>query len=400
MNNTFTNINKLSIFTLLLLAMLSTMSNVAIITAVPSLKEYFKDVANIEFYSRLMITLPSLAIGLLAPFLGHLIFKFGKKRSSVLAILIFVIAGSSGLYLDKIELLLASRALFGVAVASLMIVATSLVGDYFPVQMRPKYMSLQNAFAAFGGIILVTGGGALTDISWRYTFGIYLLGILILPLALTQINEMKTDDARIVEDSNSILKGNIVFIYILAFLYMTVFFVMPTQVPFMLINKYEASGQFAGLVISTFLLSDALGGFVFAKLKKYLSHRTIFLIGLFIFGIGFISYGSISSLNLFFIPAHIAGLGAGIMMTNITTWFLKFTTSQNRVKSSGYFTSSLFLGQFASPIIFFNITKEVGVQEFLFNLGASLIIVMIITLLILIIKQKTNDISLLTNKNI
>lgn len=134
MNSTFTNINKLSIFTLLLLAMLSTMSNVAIITAVPSLKEHFKEVANIEFYSRLMITLPSLAIGLLAPFLGHLIFKFGKKRSAVLAILIFVIAGSSGLYLDKIELLLASRALFGVAVASLMIVATSLVGDYFPAE--------------------------------------------------------------------------------------------------------------------------------------------------------------------------------------------------------------------------------------------------------------------------
>ena len=205
MNNTFTNINKLSIFTLLLLAMLSTMSNVAIITAVPSLKEHFKDVVNIEFYSRLMITLPSLAIGLLAPFLGHLIFKFGKKRSAVLAILIFVITGSSGLYLDKIELLLASRALFGVAVASLMIVATSLVGDYFPAEKRPNYMSLQNAFAAFGGIILVTGGGALADISWRYTFGIYLLGILILPLALTQINEMKKDDARIVEDSSSLV---------------------------------------------------------------------------------------------------------------------------------------------------------------------------------------------------
>lgn len=392
------NINKLSIFTLLLLAMLSTMSNVAIITAVPSLKEYFKEVENIEFYSRLMITLPSLAIALLAPFLGHLIFKFGKRKSALIAILVFSIAGSSGLYLDSIELLLASRALFGVAVASIMIVATSLVGDYFPLEKRPKYMSLQNAFAAFGGIILVTGGGALADISWRYTFGIYLLGLLILPLAFKQIQEIKKENEHKNTLENSEVSGNVFFIYVLAFLYMSVFFVMPTQIPFMIINDYGASGQFAGLVISTFLVSNALGGYIFAKLKKHFSHKSIFFIGLTIFASGFMGYGVIHDLNLFFIPAHIAGLGAGIMMTNITTWFLKFTTIKNRVKNSGYFTSSLFLGQFASPIIFFNIAKDMGVQNFLFDLGMVLLILMIITFIVLNIKNRTKEIALASNK--
>lgn len=389
-------INKLSIFTLLLLAMLSTISNVAIITAVPSLKLHFSEVTNIEFLSRLMITLPSLAIAVLAPFLGHVVYRFGKKKSAILAVIVFSLAGSSGLYLNNIESLLASRVLFGVAVAVIMIVSTSLVGDYFSADKRAKYMSLQNAFASFGGIVLVTGGGALADISWRYTFGIYLLGVLIIPLIITQVKEIKKEDvAHIVEDEKT--SGNVVFIYLLAFAYMSVFFIMPTQIPFMIINKYGASGQFAGLVISTFLVSNALGGFVFAKLKKYFTHRTIFLLGLCIFGVGFIGYGLINNLNYFFIPAHIAGLGAGIMMTNITTWFLKFTTLKNRVKNSGYFTSSLFLGQFASPIIFFNIAKDIGVQEFLFTLGFILIIITFLLFFITTITNRFNEINLETN---
>ncbi|MFA9374909.1 MAG: MFS transporter, partial [Poseidonibacter sp.] len=176
------NIKKLTIFTLLLLSMTTSMSNVAIVTALPHLKEYFTNVENIEFYSRLMLTLPSLVIALLAPILGHIIFKFGKKRSAIIALVIFSISGSSGLYLDSLEMLLASRAVFGVSIATLMIVSTSLVGDYFKAQSRHKFMGYQSSFMAIGGVIFVTGGGFLSDISWRYSFGIYLIGFLLLPL--------------------------------------------------------------------------------------------------------------------------------------------------------------------------------------------------------------------------
>ncbi|NQY93852.1 MAG: MFS transporter, partial [Campylobacteraceae bacterium] len=127
---------KLTILTLLLLSMTTMMSNVAIVTTLPQLKEYFIHINDIEFYSRLMLTLPSLVIAILAPFLGHIIFKFGKKKSTLYALSLFALSGSAGLYLDTIELLLLSRAVFGIGVASLMIVSTSLVGDYFKEHER------------------------------------------------------------------------------------------------------------------------------------------------------------------------------------------------------------------------------------------------------------------------
>ncbi|MEJ2373401.1 MAG: MFS transporter, partial [Sulfurimonas sp.] len=137
--------------TLLLLSIATMMSNVAIITSLPHFKTIFSDVKDIELYSRLMITLPSLAIAVLSPFLGHYLQHYKRKNSIVLAITLFSLFGSAGLYLNGIESLLVSRLFLGVSIAMLMILTTSLVGDYFQGEARHKYMGLQSAFSSLGG---------------------------------------------------------------------------------------------------------------------------------------------------------------------------------------------------------------------------------------------------------
>lgn len=378
------NIKKLTIFTLLLISMTTMMSNVAIVTALPHLKEYFTDIKNIEFYSRLMLTLPSFVIAILAPILGHVIFKFGKKRSAIVALIVFALSGSSGLYLDSLEMLLASRAVFGVSIATLMIVSTSLVGDYFKAQSRHKFMGYQSAFTAIGGVVFVTGGGFLSDISWRYSFGIYLIGFLLLPLAITQLKEVKTT---ITNDDEIQVSSKMYFIYFLSFCYMLIFFILPTQIPFLLIEEFGASGKFAGSVIGTAFLANAFGAITFSKLKTKYSYSTIFLIASFIIALGFTGVGLVSKLNLFYFTAPLLGFGGGIMMTNLTAWMLSRTTLEKRVKTSGYFTSALFLGQFSSPLIFHGMVSYLGVQDFFLFIGISLIIIVLVSSFYLQIKK-------------
>ena len=378
------NIKKLTIFTLLLLSMTTMMSNVAIVTALPHLKEYFTDIKNIEFYSRLMLTLPSFVIAILAPILGHVIFKFGKKRSAIVALIVFALSGSSGLYLDSLEMLLASRAVFGVSIATLMIVSTSLVGDYFKAQSRHKFMGYQSAFTAIGGVVFVTGGGFLSDISWRYSFGIYLIGFLLLPLAMTALKEVKTT---ITNDEEVQVSSKMYFIYFLSFCYMLIFFILPTQIPFLLIEEFGASGKFAGSVIGTAFLANAFGAITFSKLKTKYSYSTIFLIASFIIALGFTGVGLVSKLNLFYFTAPLLGFGGGIMMTNLTAWMLSRTTLEKRVKTSGYFTSALFLGQFSSPLIFHGMVSYLGVQDFFLFIGISLIVIVLVSSFYLQIKK-------------
>ncbi|WP_072681900.1 MFS transporter [Arcobacter sp. LA11] len=372
------NITKLTIFTLLLLSMTTMMSNVAIVTALPHLKEDFSYINNIEFYSRLMLTLPSLVIALLAPVLGHLIFKYGKKRSATIALTIFTLSGSSGLFLQSIESLLISRALFGICVAVLMIVSTSLVGDYFKEEARHKFMGYQSAFIATGGMVFVVGGGFLSDINWRYSFGIYLIGFILLPLVMTQIKEFKIDT---IQEEETQINPKMFFIYFLAFFYMLIFFILPTQIPFLLIEDFGASGKFAGSIIAIAFLANAFGAITFSKLKTKFSFPTIFLIALIIIAIGFSGIGLNHNLYLFYFITPFLGFGGGIMMTNLTAWMLSRTTLKRRVKTSGYFTSSLFLGQFSSPIVFHPFVDKLGVQNFFLLIGISLIVITLFSIL-------------------
>ncbi len=348
------------------------MSNVAIVTVLPHLKDYFTH-EHIEFYARLMITMPSLAIAFLAPFLGHLIHKIGKKVSAIFALLLFSIAGSAGLYLDSIESLLASRAFLGIAIAILMIVSTALVGDYFSDEKRNKYMGLQNAFISLGGVLFVVGGGVLSDINWRYSFTIYLIGFALLFFVLKYLVEFKSTQLASEENSEDI-PTKLYKIYILAFIYMAIFYILPTQMPFLMINHFNASGTMTGMVISLALLFNGIGALSFSKLKKSFNFFQIYLIGLIIIAFGFIAVYFANNIYILFLIAPAFGFGGGLLMTSVTAWMLSLAHHTKRVKSSGYLTSSLFMGQFFSPILTMPIVAHFGVQSFFLVIGVVLLI--------------------------
>jgi len=371
-------ISQATKFTLLLLSMVTVMSNVAIITSLPQLKNQFPDVAEMELYSRLMITLPSLSIAFLAPFLGLALQKVRRKVSVVVGLILFALFGSAGLYLESIETLLLSRAFFGVAIAILMIVTTSLVGDYFSENRRHKYMGLQSAFTAVGGILFLIGGGMLSDIYWRYPFGIYLVGVLFIPFVLLFLVEPEKSEDVVSDDKvNSSLLG----IYSLAFVLMLIFYILPTQMPFLIIEKFGASGSLTGLIIAVAFVANAVGAISFAKLKEYFSFGMIYLIGLIIIGVGFILISLVEDVRFFFLTSPIMGFGGGVLMTNVMAWMLSKSHHSKRVKSSGYITSAIFLGQFASPLVFHPVVASFGIQGFFAVVGVGLLGVVAIAML-------------------
>ncbi len=371
--------------TLLLLSMLTMMSNVAIVTMLPHLSEHFDHVENIELYSRLMITLPSLSIAFLSPFLGHFVFKIGKKRSTVIALILFSLFGTAGLYLQSIYEFLFSRFLFGIAIAILMIVSTSLIGDYFKNEARHKFMGLQSAFISIGGIVFIVGGGVLSDMDWRYPFWIYILGLVVLAFVIKYLVEIKVDEH--VDEDDTYINHNLWYIYLFAFILMLVFYILPTQMPFLMINVFGASGTLTGEIIATAFVFNALGAISFAKFKKRYEFSSIYIIGMGIIAFGFILIGNVDNVYLFFITSPIMGFGGGLMMANMTSWMLHVAHHTKRIKSSAYLSSAYFFGQFCSPLATMPLVESVGVQDFFVVSGIILFITLMISKLILKIKN-------------
>jgi MFS family permease len=302
-----------------------------------------------------MLTLPSLLVAIFAPILGRYIYRFGIRKSLFIGLLVFVVSGSAGYYLDGIYLLLASRMIFGLSIAILMIISTALVGNYFDIHQRAKFMSLQMAFTAIGGLFV----------------------LVLVYLNITEVSNKKNISHITIENKK------IYGVYILAFIVMLLFFVLPTQFPFMLINQFHANGKLTALIISSAFVANAIGAISFRYLVKTMPFYKIYLLGLSSMAMGMYGIGQVQSVEYFFLTAPIIGFSGGLLMSNITTWMLSFTDEQNRIKASSYLTNALFLGQFSSPVFSYPLVMQLGVQSFFEMLGIGILLCVVSALIII-----------------
>ncbi len=373
--------NKNIQIALLIVATLGIMSGITIVSSLPLISHTFSDIPNIEFLSKLMLTIPSIIIALFSPIAGHIIDKWGRLKPLYIGIFLFIVGGSSGFYLHDFYVILGGRAILGLGVALIMTSSTALIGDYFDEETRHKFMSKQGMTIALGGILFITSGGLLAQIHWSYPFAIYLIPILFVPFLLKYLYEPKKH--KHAEDLEVEVK--LLPVYLTAFFVMVLFYMLPTQFPYLIVNTLGGQPQMVGFVIATAMTFNALTAMQYAKIKAKLSYIQIYSATFALFATGlFIISQATSIAGLFFATAPI-GMGFGLLFVNTNSWFLSLVPAHKRGKASGVLTSSLFLGQFASPIIFEPIVSRYGIQ----TLFLIVSIVAISVAIVLLIKSKS-----------
>jgi MFS family permease len=133
----------------------------------------------------LVLAVPALFIGLLAPFAGQIVDRLGRKRLLLAAMVAYTLFGTAPLYLDDLRLILLSRALMGIVEAAVMTVCITLISDYFTGPKRVKVIGLQTGSSAVAAIVFVAVGGALGAAGWRAPFAVYGIALLLLvPMAI------------------------------------------------------------------------------------------------------------------------------------------------------------------------------------------------------------------------
>lgn len=368
---------------LLLVATLGVMSGVTVVSSLPLLSKTFSTIAHIEFLSKMMLTLPSIIIALFAPIAGMLVDKFGRLRPLYLGIILFIVGGSSGFYIENFYLILLGRAVLGFGVAFIMTSSMALIGDYFKEEkQRHKFMSKQGLAVALGGIIFITAGGFLAQIHWSYPFAIYLLPLLLLPFLWLTLYEPLQHKHEIAQEFSPKLFP----VYITAFFVMVLFYMLPTQLPYLIINTLGGEPKTVGFVIATAMSFNALVAMQYSKIKARLSYIRIYSLTFLLFSIGLYLISNAQNITTLFFAAAPMGMAFGLMLVNTNAWFLSKVSHSQRAKASGILTSSLFLGQFTSPLLFEPIVAHYGIEE-LFFIISLVTIVLSATLLLKSLKH-------------
>lgn len=340
--------------TLLLISSLTVMAGAIVAPALPMISDHFVDVPRSDLLTKLILTTPALFIALTAPFAGYALDRFGKVRLLLMSMVVYAIAGGSGLLLDNIYAILGGRAVLGIAVAFSMTGATALVGDYLEGEERSSFLGIQGAFMAFGGTVFVTLAGLLADMSWRYPFGVYLAALLVLALSARVLFEppkYAPEDAA-ASSEQGIPLGRLWPVYLTIFIGMILFYVIPVQSPFLM----RSLGAEGGLAISSGLIGGTLlaatASYFYNRIKSRLYFNQIYTILFLLIGVGFLLIGLANSVRTAALATALAGSGAGLLMPNTSLCLLTQSSSYNRGRIMSGMTGAVFLGQFFSPVVF------------------------------------------------
>jgi MFS family permease len=85
--------------------------------------------------------------------------------------------------------------------------------------------------------------------------------------------------------------------------------------------------------------------------------------------------GLAGSVPVAVLAAVIAGLGNGLLLPALLTWSLGTFGFEQRGRATGAWTSALFIGQFACPLIVLALSAAAG------SLSAALVVIVIIALI-------------------
>ncbi len=353
--------------TLLLASSLTVMAGATVSPALPAMKQHFETaIADPDLRTtlvKLVITLPALFIVIGSPIAGIIVDRFGRKSLLLISAILYGLAGSSGLYLENLTAILAGRALLGLAVSGVMVSATTLIADYYTGPARAAFMGLQAGSMGLGGVLFLTLGGALAQQNWHFPFGIYLFAWLIVPMVMQFILEpnRETSAVQSLEATNqSTPIGVLAIIYGLTTLSQIAFYLIPVQLPFFLDGLVKAAPSQSGMAIALSTLFSAAASLTYGKLKQRMEFVAFLPIIFGCMGIGYLLIGQSSNWAQALVGLAISGMGLGILMPNMTVWLSSAVADSGRGKALGWLSTSMFLGQFLSPIVTQPLTKSFG----------------------------------------
>lgn len=373
--------------TLALLAVtsLTIMAGASISPSLPAIRSTFAHTLGVDLLTRLLLTVTALMIAVSAPFVGWFLDRYGRKRVMMGSIVLYAVAGTSGYYLQSLVAVVVGRAILGIAVAGTLTAATTLVGDYYTSSQRNRVLGLQGAFSAAAGVVFLLLGGALAEVNWRTPFLMYAAALALFPVVARVLYEPSRDRG---EHSPTTLppmsRRTLLFVltlYGVAFCVQIAFYTLPVHLPFYLIELGILRPSQAGIALSLMTLSAALVAVSFRWISRYIGRIWILSLSLALLGVGFavLSYahdfaGVVRAMVL-------CGVAMGANFPNLAGWLLGGTPLNLRGRIVGGQNTSIFLGQFFSPIATQPLTQAFDLSRTYASLSWFLVALALITVL-------------------
>lgn len=344
---------------------LSTMAIVLLAPILPKIMDEYKSVPNYEYWVPMILTIPALCVAILSPFAGMLGDYFGRRKLLIGAFGIYAVVGLAPIFLTNLNAILISRVGVGISEALIMVLSTTMIGDYYYGAARDKWLAGQTACASMSALIFFNLGGFLGSHSWRTPFWVYSSALIMMAAVIAFTWEPAKDGATTTKAApHSSSWEGFPWAKMLGIIAITIY----GSVFFYTVQIQASSGLTAlglsnpariGFLTSIASIGVPLGTYIYSRVGRAAVEKL--LLGEFaMLAIGFMAMSKMGSVYGFLMGCFVNQLGAGLLLPTLLVWSMNILDFDVRSRGTGMWQAAFSLGQWLSPIVVTFIALRVG----------------------------------------
>lgn len=342
--------------------------------------------------ARLIVTTHGILIAICSPAIGLIIDRLGVKRPFVLGLILYGLAGASGLIITDYWLLIVSRVLLGVGVAAIFTSITVIILNLYVGPRRNKVMGWRASSNSVGGVIWPLLGGFLGTFSWHLPFATYLVGLPLAFLVLLTIPETQKGAALPTNNSlgeqESVLRifrdtPVLFIIYGIIFIGSVLLYAIVVFLPNLLEQFGITNTFYIGIFISITALAGGVTSLMYGRIRAKLSYKAIVLITMALWAAGFNAISQAFSSWLIGLSVVLFGIGMGMIMPAVQVWVGELVPASFRGRITAYIATFTYTGQFLSPIILNPVASSLGLKAVFLVTGCFCALLFLLFLVLL-----------------
>ncbi|NPV39852.1 MAG: MFS transporter [Anaerolineae bacterium] len=332
--------------TILSLSLVTVMSGAAVAPALGAIANYFSNTDPLLI--KLIITLPALFIIFTSLLFSSLSSRLSSKTIAISGLFLYIVGGCGAGFVNNIYLLLAFRSILGIGVGLIMPLSTGLIAYFFDKNEQSKLMGYSSAMNNLGGVIATTLSGYLVSLDWRYSFTIYLLGLLVMIMVVEFLPKAEIRNTKNSIDAKSI--RNITPYVFTMFITMIIFYALPSNFSIIMTKENLVPTSFIGLLMSVQNITAFTTGLALSIILKIVGRYTkYFASG--ILALGFFSLSFTNHIVTVVLGLVALGVGLGTLVPMLNDQISYHVDKEKMTSAMSIMSAMLYLGQFLSPFI-------------------------------------------------